>query len=466
MFSNARVLPFALAVSILLSACGAAAGAVNTNARTTEVKRGSLSATVNATGNIQAQDEVKLAFQQAGLVSQVNVKVGDVVNKGNVIATLDTVDAEFTLSKAQMAVENAEAALVVAQTNYSRTIDVARPLEIAAAQSALAAAQTNYNRVVAGPKKDDFASAEARLRNAEAELRRAQSGYDLRATFEPASITASGEALQLEQATNNYNAAKAEFDKLMRPADAADKSAALRGISEARASLDKLRQPVRPYEVEKAQAEIAQAKIQIEQAQLEVKQAQRRIDQSKIVAPFDGVVSELNAKAGETFSGSQHAITLVDVSQLRIDVNVDEVDVAKVKSGQDVTIRLDALPGVELKGKVERISPMSKVVNGAVSYTARVALPSDAQNLKPGMTTNSSIVLEKKDGALLAPNWAVRKDKKTGKSYITIPEGDKDATKEIEVQIGLKSDTESEIVSGVDEGQKLLQPVSPTPAVP
>lgn len=459
---------------LLLSACNRNSGeaATGSTQRSAVLDKGELTATVSATGNIQAESEVKLSFQQPGTAATVSVKVGDTVKKGDVIAKLDVTDLELALSQAQAsvlqaqtAIANAQAQVVVATASYSRTVEGARPSEIAAAQAVLNAANENLNKVKAGPTDEDIASARANLQNTEAAMKQAQASYDRAYQANPAAIGASPAALQLEQATNNYNAAKSAFDKAAKGADTAQLTAAQQQVSSARASLDKVRQPARAFDIEQAKAQIDQANLQVKNAQvqqqladIQVKQAQRRLQQATVTAPIDGVISAVNVKEGETV-GTQPVITLVDLSQYHIDITVDEIDVAKVKLGQEVLITLDSLPGVEVKGKIDRISPTSTTVNGVVSYSVRVVLDKTDAPLKTGMTANASIVLEKREDVLLAPNWAVRRDRTTGKAYLTLQNGDK--TEEIEVKTGLRNDAFSEITSGAQSGQTVVAPKAP-----
>ncbi len=445
------------AMALLLSACGAVAGAA-TDTRAVAVTRGSLSATVNATGNVQPNDEVKLGFASTGMIAVVNVKVGDAVKKGDVLASLDVSETEIALAKAKLSIKNAETALVIASTNVSKTLEGPRAPDIAAAQASIGAAQAAYDKAKTGPKPSDYAGAQARVRNAEAALKRAQSGYDQAYTVDPATITAHPAALQLEQATNDLAAAQAELERAAQPADAADIRAAQQRMAEARANLDKIKLPARDHDVERARAERAQAELQIEQARLDAQGIERKLAQARIVAPMDGVIAAVDFKAGEPVSAAS-LLTLVDTSQLITDINVDEIDVAKVKTGQDVSVRLDSLPGSEIAGKITLIAPTSKIVNGVVSYAVRVAIPAGEAALRPGMSANTRIVLEKRDNVLLVPTWAIRKEKATGKTFITLKAASSEAKpEEVEVKLGLADDTNTEIVSGLTEGQSVIEP--------
>ncbi len=431
-----------VAVALLLAACSPP-GAANVSAqRTSTITRGTLVATVNATGNIQPEAQLALTFQQPGTVAEVDVRPGDTVKRGDVLAKLDAADLELALQQAQVA-------LVVAESAYSRTLDTPPRSDVDAAQASLNAALAAYEKLKAGPAPEDYASATGALANASAGLKQAQMAYDQAYRSNPAGISGSPAALQLEQATNAYNTAKAQVDKASQPASAAQLSAALQQIAGARASLDRLQQPVKAYDVEQARAQVQQARIQ-------VAQAQRHLGQATLLAPRSGVITAVSIKAGE-LAGAQAAMTLVDLSRLHIDITVDEIDVAKLHAGQETLVTLDALPDVSLKGAIDRIAPTSTTIGGVVSYDVRVVLADPQAALKPGMTANTSVVLERRENALLAPNWAIRRDRATGKSYITVQAADKTA-REVEVITGLHNETQTEITSGVAEGQVILAP--------
>jgi HlyD family secretion protein len=421
-------------------------------------------------------------------VAEVMFDEGASVKKGDVIAKLDTTDLELALAQSQAqldnakgalaqaetAVENAKAQEIIATANYSRTVSGVRPADVAAAKAALDAAQANLDTLNAGPTVEDLAAAEANLKNAEAALRQAQAAYDAAYNRDPAGIGGAPQALQLEQATNNFVSAKAQYDKAALGADAAQIKAAEQQVASAKASLDKVVRPARQYDIDQADAQIKQAQLQsktaqsqvtsamnqVKLAEIQVKQAQRRLDQAALKSPIDGLVSSLMVKAGESVA-AQPVASVVDNSQYHIDITVDEIDIAKVKDGQAVNVTLDSLPGVEVTGRVARISPTSRTVNGVVSYDVRLDVdPTDA-DLRSGMTANASIILDRREGVLLAPNWAVRRDRESGKTYLTLQGANGQQPAEIEVKTGLRNDTFSEILSGAKAGDVVVAPLTP-----
>ncbi len=545
----------ALICLIALSACSSGAANPASNARTAAINKQTIAASVSATGNVAAESETRLGFQVTGSVADVKVKNGDLVKKGAVLALLDTTDLQISLQQAEAAVAQSEVAIaqgeisvanaaaaleqadiniinagvaittagasvlqaevaqrnaynqaVIAQAGYSRTVEGARQADIDAAQAALNSATESLAKLQRGPTAEDTASARANLGNAEASLKQAQFAYDNAFRRDPAGIGASPAAVQLEQATNNFTNAKAQVDRVAKPADAAQLAAAQQQVESARAGVDRLKNQVKPYDIAQAEAQrrqayeqgnsavaqrqtalaqkeqaqnsvrlsevarkvtdgqrkaaeaqVRQAGVQKQTAELQVKQAKRRIEQTALTAPGDGIIRDLNLRIGEQVSGAP-VVTLVNTDPLHIDVTVDEIDIARVKLAQEVNVTLDALPGKSFKAKVDRVSPTSRLVNGVVSYDVRVLLPADA-DLRVGMTSSASITLDRRENVLAAPNWAVRRDRKAGKNFLTVREGDKN--REVEVQVGLRNDQFTEILSGINEGTTVVAPEVP-----
>jgi HlyD family secretion protein len=504
---------------LLLSACS---GPAATTQATVTIKRGAISQSVEATGSIAASNEAKINFQQGGVVSVVHVKIGDAVKKGDVLAELDSTDLALSVSQAETQLEqsrnnvrNAEQAIIVAQSNYSRTVQGSSDADVKAAEAAVASANANFDKVTkgqssdaaaaraavdaaqanldklkAGPTAEDLAAVQAQLQNAEAALRSAQSAYDNAFRRDPAGIGASPAAVQLETATNNYHLAKSNFDKVAKGADAAqiraaeqqlasaratlaryggandaaNRSAAQQQIESAQANLDRLKQPARDYDITQSQAQIEQSRIAHDNAktalrlgEISLAQAKRRVEQTVLRAPFDGVIGSVNVREGESVAATGSAtgaFVIANDDAFHMDLTVDELDVSVLQTGQDVEIAVDALPGATVTGKVERVASTGSKINGVVNYSVRVALNPGEAALKNGMSATARIVSERKDNVLLAPSRALRFDNATGKSFLGVRNGND--TQEIEVGVGLRDTVNVEIVSGAVEGATVV----------
>jgi len=138
------------------------------------------------------------------------------------------------------------------------------------------------------------------------------------------------------------------------------------------------------------------------------------------------------------------------VTTFHLDVTVDEVDVAQLTSGQAVSITVDALPGALLRGHVERIAPTAMTVGGLVSYSVRLALDDGAADLRAGMSATAEIVVAEAHTVVLVPNWAIRRDRRTGQAYASLQQGE--ALVEVPITTGLRGEAYTEVVSGVAAG--------------
>ncbi len=472
----------------------ASAQAAN-NLPTTTVQLGNLVATVNTAGNITPAQEVALNFGQSGTVSKVEVQVGDQVKAGQVLAQLDSTALELQLQNAQVNLKNAQDQLAQAQSPNS-------PEDIASARSALAAAQANYNKLVAGASAADIASAQAAVVSAQAAydnaqkaagttntqleaaaaavqkaqvaMQAAQTAYDKVANSP--NIGMMSQSVTLQQDTIDYQSALAAYQQLQATSGSSANASVQQAkaqLEQAQASLAALKNQVTQNDITASQAQVDQAKNNldkllagsdpaaldlaqnaVDQAQIAVKQAELQLAQAQIVAPFDGVVTAVNLTAGGSgaTSSSQGAIQIADLNHLEIVVNMAEVDVTSVKVGQNVQITLDALPSLNLNGKVTEISPAGVLTQGVVNYPVTIALTDPTKAVMTGMTANANIVTQEHDNVLMVPNRAVHAQGRQ-KVVTVLFEGQQ---MQVPVTTGLNNDTMTEITNGLKDGDTVL----------
>jgi HlyD family secretion protein len=460
---------------------------------TATVARGVLAATISAAGNVTANQQADLSFGQSGTVKQINVQAGNRVNAGDVLALLDTADLDLQLRNAQVNLRNAQdklgqtqnpttaqdiasarAKLESAQANYDKTVAGASASDIAVAQAQVAGAQAAYDAAVksAGTSNSQLGSAAASLEKARIALQQAQSAYD-RISWQSSAATSS-QAATLQSATIDYDQAKANYESLAATAgtDASSKVAQARSsLEQAKANLTKLKTQVTQADTASAQATLTQAKNDldkllagpdansldiaqngVEQAQIALDQAKLKLQQAQIVAPFDGVVTQVNIKLGQNAGSSQSAIQLADLDHLEIVVNMSEVDVNRLKEGQAAQITMDALPDATFQGTVTQIAPAGVLSQGVVNYPVTIALTPPFDGVKTGMTASPSIIVEQRDNVLTVPNRAVRSQGRQ-RTVTVLFEGQQ---MQVPVQTGLSNDTSTEITSGLKEGDEVV----------
>jgi len=261
-------------------------------------------------------------------------------------------------------------------------------------------ARAELRRLKAGPKEEEVTIARARMEQAAAHVRQAQAAYDRIAGLPDAA--ARPESLALEQATQEYVIAKAQYEALIRGATPeeiaiaeaqvkaaeANVEAARAAMVEAAAQLELLRAGPRPEDIAVAEAAVAQAEAAVERARV-------ALDQARLIAPYDGTVGAVWIREGELAGPGQPAIAIGDLSTLRVEItDLRETDVAKVHEGQRVEVTFDALPDEVFQGTITRISPMAREEKGSSNYTAIVTLDRVDPRLRWGMTAFVNIVVQ------------------------------------------------------------------------
>lgn len=419
--------------------------------RTTTVELGTLEVRVTGTGEIAPTLRAELSFDVSGTVDAAHAQVGDQVNSGDVLLALNTVELELAVAQAQQT-------LLIQQANYSMTVQP-DPAAVVAAQAAIDSA--NAAHIAAKDKyalRDDQVTVGcANLENAKDTLEQAQQAYDNVLNFWKTRDFApvSPQKTQLDNAQNNYNVALANCN--LTRSDIDNDSAVrstLAQLEEAKANLTNLTQP-RSEQVLVAQAQVEQARLSLEQARFQLSKA-------FIIAPFNGTVLAVDYQVGDSATPGQTAIVLADIEHLHIDTTVDELDIALVSVGQPVEIELDALPGVSLSGEVAEIEPAPVSESAGTEYPVRVELASSIDSVRIGMTTALNILVARKENVLLIPNWALRLDPDTREIVVTVQKAE--SAIQTGVTLGLRNDTYSEILSGLEPGDVVGILVTPEPS--
>ena len=194
---------------------------------------------------------------------------------------------------------------------------------------------------------------------------------------------------------------------------------------------------------------IAQATL--DKDQLSVDQAQRNIEKAKIVAPFAGVVATVNFSVGDS-AGTGTAVVLIDDSKLQVKPNVAEVDVAKIAAGQTVQMTFDALPNKTYNGKVISVAPQATITQGVVNFPVAILIDNSSGEVRPGMTANATIQIERRDNVLVVTSRAIRTQGNQRTATVLY----KGQSITVPVVIGFTGDQTVEIMSGLQEGDVLV----------
>jgi HlyD family secretion protein/macrolide-specific efflux system membrane fusion protein len=251
----------------------------------------------------------------------------------------------------------------------------------------------------------------------------------------------------------------------------ADVAAAKNALEFSQLSLDRRQKGleqrgVAQMDVDTAASDVRAKKVAVQLTTVAYNAASDRLRYTRILSPMDGTITERGIQPGEvvtpgvqaTFEGKA-LLTVADLSTLIVKVDLNQIDVAKVTLGQKVSITLDALPGKAYEAVITKIAPASitpKDKQVDVFPVEATLARSDAL-IKPGMTADVRIHIEKKEKVLALPIEAVVKE--GGKQFVQkVVMGDKgkQKTEKVEVKVGARNDREVEIASGIVEGDKVL----------
>lgn len=394
------------------------------NLETEPYQRRTLDANIYGTGTVQPSQTAALTWSASGTVGEVNVSLGDSVEKDQVLMSLDPDTVSVDILQAQVDVINAQNALDDLYANWEADLAQAE-LDLLNAEEDLDDLETdrrimNYERCT-----------DERIEELEDELAQAERYY---------AFKGDSDALQaLNTAQANLDFCNADFTE--------------QEIAEAelKVQLGEAKVADLQEQVDTLSAGPDPDQVTILETQLAI--AEKRADSPLVKAPFAGVVTVLPAQTGDVVQAGTQAVQLDDLSNFYLDVQISEVDIPKVAVGQSAQLVFDAYFDETFNGEVTQIAPVGSTVQGVVEYTVRIKMEDGDGQIKPGMTAAVSIVVEEKNDVFVIPNDAlVMVDgqetvfvKRNG-TYVAVP-----------ISLGSYSDNYSEVTSGdIEEGELVV----------
>lgn len=380
-----------------------------------------------ASGEVVPAQKADLAFSTTGRVQSIAASIGEEVAGGALLIRLDDAVAAAAVTQGRAALFRAQAQLAelkagtrpeqiaaaqgrldAAQARLDQITTGARPEQVNAAKADLAAAQSALQQLFNGPREQERIELLAGLANAQAALKQAQSAYDQVASASDVGMLPQSQ--QLQQATNNYEAAKARYDALFAGPDADLAAAARARVQQMQAALDLLLNPATPSQVAEAQAQVRSAQAELDllkagpgaealaiaavavtEAEAALQRAEAAASDTMLTAPFAGTVTALTVNLGEMVTPGKVVLTVANLASLQVETtDLSERDVGSVAVGQSASVFVTPL-NTEVSGRVVRISPQATVIGGDVVYAVVVALDSQPPELRWGMSVEVEI---------------------------------------------------------------------------
>ncbi|MFC2039111.1 HlyD family secretion protein [Chloroflexota bacterium] len=351
--------------------------------------------TVSADGNIEATLQTGLTFGSGGKVETINVREGDKVSQGDILAKLDTGALELALSQAEIArtraeigVDQAIVGIVQAQAGISQA-----QIALTNAEIALEFDRKTYS-------VSDITVAEASLGIAQRNFNEALWVF---AKHEPGTPGYDQYQKVVLQAEAGLKAAQDTLDAMIGSYDVKEVAARRLQVEVANQSVELAEQNLKIAEQSFSLAEDS-LKVALQSVELVKKQ----IEAATIIAPFDGTVYKTGVKEGEFISPATYAgmtiVGVVDLSHMELVIRVEEIDIARVKTGQKVLISFDALPDEKFEGRVSYLSPVASDPDGVLLFESddepekfEVKIDFNApggSGIRSGMSSTVEIIVE------------------------------------------------------------------------
>jgi RND family efflux transporter MFP subunit len=483
-----------------------------------DVKQGNLSSTLSVVGQLEAIQQADLSFERmngTAKLLKLEVKAGNTVTAGQVLASIDAAAYQQALDQAKSDLQAAQEKLATLKTP---------PTALQTAKAALAVTQAKYNLLnaqdavttLASPDlaslaeavdnaKSALATSQADLYKANNDTTTADSVAKLLDT--EAKLTARYNTLAAENWTDNAyrDAVRVALNKVTDAQDAritaqmGPQVSALnaqvsvrknqKALADAQSALATARAGGDPLALAKAQAAAKQAEValatakddqatllkgtdaatvataqaDLDKKKLAVADAEADLVGTKLTAPFSGTVLQTKVVAGNQVGPSTVILTLADLKTVQVVASVDETTIKRVSQGQTAQVTFDALVGQTLRGQVGEVPLAGALQGGVMVYDVPISLTgADKLPLLVGMTANVKVQTGQVQNALLVPAMAILRT--SGGYQVMVPNTSDPtgAATAVTVEIGLSDGVNTQITKGLNLGDKVVVQLAST----
>lgn len=470
---------------------------------TVPVSHGDVEKTIITPGQLVNYSTIDLPAQVSGPIAEINVRPGESVTSGQVLARIGGQEAlEAELAEAEIAVLEAQQALDAIYTNAGlhqaeaqqaisdaqQALDalaVDAPVQqaeamdaIANAQQAVLDAEYQLSSLTAPADEASLAAAKSDVTLLKERLVKAEKAYAPYRSKPDSNLNKARTGGLWADAKQAYDAAVRQLNSLTGTATDLVRAKAEAGfalaqaqLAQAQATYDALQEGVDPVSLAIAEAELelaqmaydtleegidptglASAQANLTKAEVDLSLAQARVEALEITAPFDGVVLEVSVREGETVNDGSQILQMAAPQDLEVLTSVIEEDYPLVQVGQPVDIFFDAAPEVEATGRIDRIVPV-RASDDRPLYRVYISIDDAPDVLVEGMTADAAVILESRTDVLRLPRSLVRATS-DGSTTVTVWVGDHEESRTITT--GLRGDLYVEILTGLEAGDLVV----------
>lgn len=363
-----------------------------------KVGRGDITETVMASGTVQASKRSTLSFADAenakDVISSINVQVGDVVKKGDVLATMDD-------SVARMQLINAEANLLSAQAKLEEALKSKTEGEMRTLQANVNQAKTELEMAT---KTIDLEKARNDEAKAKENLDKANKNFtSQKALFDAGAISRT----EYETAQTELEQAKRDYQTATLALEQAEGQSAYK-IEQAQAAYQTALENLEEAQKGPDSASILSARAAVEQAKAQLQTSQSALNAVTLKAPMDGVIVAVNGNVGEIPSNQVIVMDNSNSGNLEVLAQISESDIGKVKEGLSVTFGTNTYPDKTFHGSVKLVYPEATTNSGVTTYDVLLSVDNKEGLLKIGMTMNVTIEIGSHTNVLVIPASALQ----------------------------------------------------------
>ena len=381
-----------------------------TDTYTTVATRGDLTQSAASTGQVASNSDVPIKCLASGTVTKLPYNISDHVKQGDLLMQIDPTIEDIALDQARSQLAESQSKLIEAQeTEKMAELDLQTATETAEANMAGAQIKATNLRRQADREKRLLSQKEVSPQDAE---------------------TAESAAADAENA-----------------------------LAIAQVAKEQLKSQAVALALKKEDVKLAAEDVHV--SEILVNNAQQQRNYCTVTAPMDGVITDMETQLGGMMSsasvnagGGTTAMTLSDLTKIFVNASVDESDIGGVELGQSVDITADAFPGKSFTGKVVLIATLGINTSNVVTFNVKIEVTSPNKDLlKLLMTTNVSIVEATRKGVIVVPMMAIIH--RGQRTFVSVVKPDQ-TTEDHPVELGIHDLENQEIISGINEGDKVL----------
>lgn len=467
---------------------------------TSVVEKGTIISSVIGTGQVSALDEIDIKPKISGEIVYIGVKTGDKVNKGRVIAKIDSEDLEKNIRDAEISLQGAKISLEkfkLQNSNENMNADLLKSYDdgftkISDTFLDLPEIMTGFDHLLGESLLSDNS---ARMSGNTARDYRNQAEilyYGANKAFNTNRenfrlLDRNSEKIEIEKVINEtYNTVKLVSDaiKSMRNfvdylAEDSDNSSVYNSFQDTLSSytgtinghvsnLLSIKTDIKNYKdaFPSTDLDLQSSQLAVTQKENTLQDLKDKLSDYYVNAPFDGTIATIDIKKTDSVTSSTVVSTLITKKQIA-EISLNEVDMASIKIGEKATLTFDAVLGLTISGEVYEIDSIGTESQGVVTYNVKIAFDTEDSRIKPGMSVSASIITDIKQDVLSVPNSAIKSQNDL--SYVEMFDNPLEKSgdnllgsisnvlpKKINVEIGISNDSQTEIISGLKEGDEIV----------